>query len=97
MIRHCVMFKWSDDATAEQRARVPAELATLPALIPALRAYHFGSDLGMAEGNYDFVATADFDDVDGYHAYAKHPEHVRIVTEHIRPVISSRAAVQFAW
>lgn len=89
------MFTWSDDATDEQRARVPAELARLPGLIPEIRAYQFGGDIGVMAGNYHFVVNADFDDTDSYLRYAEHPEHVRVLTEHIRPAISARAAVQF--
>ena len=34
MLRHVVMMKWTAEATDEQKARVPAELSTLPGAIP---------------------------------------------------------------
>ena len=41
------------------------------------------------------AALAQFDDVEGFKAYADHPEHVRIITELIGPFIESRSPVQF--
>ena len=87
MIRHVVMFRWTPEATQEQKQRVTTELARLPALVPSLRAYRLGADLGLNPGNFDYAVTADFDDADGYLAYRDHPEHRAIVTE--------RAAVQY--
>ena len=95
MIRHVVMFRWAAGATQEQKQCVAAELSRLPALVPSLRAYRFGADLGLNPGNFDFAVAADFDDADGYLAYRDHPEHRAIVAEFIRPITGERAAVQY--
>jgi Stress responsive A/B Barrel Domain len=95
MIRHMVMFRWTQEATPEQKQRVADELARLPALIPSVRAYHIGSDLGLRPGNFDFAVAADFDDVDGYLAYRDHPEHRQIVEEFIQPIAAQRGGVQY--
>ena len=95
MIRHVATFRWTPEATQEQKQRVAAELARLPALIPSLQAYHLGADLGLNPGNFDFAVAADFDDAEGYLAYRDHPEHRAIVAEFIRPIMTERAAVQY--
>jgi Stress responsive A/B Barrel Domain len=95
MIRHVVLFRWTPEATAEQKQRVAAELSRLPGLVPSLRAYRLGADLGLNPGNYEFAVAADFDDVDGYLAYRDHPEHRAIVAEFISPIVTERAAVQY--
>jgi Stress responsive A/B Barrel Domain len=95
MIRHTVMFRWVPEATPEQKQRVAAELSRLPALLPVLRAYHLGADLGLVEGNFEFAVAADFDDVEGYQAYRDHPEHRAIIAEFIQPIAAQRAAVQY--
>ncbi len=95
MIRHVAVFRWTPEATPEQKQRVTAELSRLPALIPSLRAYHLAPDLGVNQRNFDFAVAADFDDVDGYLAYRDHPEHRAILAEFIRPIIEERAAVQY--
>ena len=73
------------------------ELSRLPALVPSLRAYRLGADLGVNPGNFDFAVAADFDDVDGYLAYRDHPEHRAIIAEFIQPIVAERAAVQFEY
>jgi hypothetical protein len=54
MIRHVVMFRWTPEATDEQKQRVAAELRRLPALLPVLRAYHVGPDLRTDHDHDDF-------------------------------------------
>jgi hypothetical protein len=95
MIRHVVLFRWVPGATQEQKERVASELRRLPSVVPSLRTYHLGSDVGVNQGNFEFAVTADFDDVDGYLAYRDHPEHRAIVGQFIQPIAGQRAAVQF--
>ena len=95
MFRHVVTFVWTDDATEPQKTAVADELRGLPAVIDTIRDYRVGPDAGLAEGNAEFAVVADFDDVDGYVVYRDHPEHQRVIVEHIRPILASRTAVQY--
>ena len=95
MIRHTVLFRWTDEATPEQKQRAADELGRLPWLVPSLRAFHLGPDLGLNQGNFDFAVAADFDDVDGYLAYRDHPEHRAIVAQFTTPIVAQRYAVQY--
>ena len=95
MIRHVVIIRWTPEATDEAKQRVAAELSRLPALIPSLRDYRIGTDLGLNPANFDFAVAADFDDADGYLAYRDHPEHRAIVTKFIQPISGERFAVQY--
>jgi hypothetical protein len=83
------------DATNEQVQAVADALATLRARLPGLKAYSFGPDLGLNDGNASFVVVADFETVDDYYAYRDDPEHQRILSELIRPILAGRAAVQY--
>lgn len=94
MIRHVVGLTWTNDATDTDVAAVRAALAALPEQIPEIRAYTFGSDLGLVDGNADFAIVADFDDVDAWHRYERHPAHQAALTDRIRPILAARAAVQ---
>ena len=90
------MFRWTPEATREQKERVKEELGRLPGLIPQVRAYHIGEDLGLAgHVNFDFAVAADFDDVDGYLGYRDHPEHRAIVAQFTTPIVAQRFAVQY--
>ena len=96
MFRHVVMFRWSAVADPAAVTRAFEELARLPGLVPSLSHLSVGGDAHLAAGNFDAVVVADFDDADGYLAYADHPEHVRVISDHLRPLIAERVAVQYA-
>lgn len=95
MIRHVAMFKWTAEATDEQKAAVAERLTGLPAEIPEIAAYHFGPDLGLGQDQYDFVVVADFDDLDSFIAYRDHPAHKAAIAESIAPIRAARAAAQY--
>ena len=89
MLRHTVLFRWTDDATDAERKRVVDELSTLPDIVPSVRAFAVGVDVGVNEGNHDFAVTADFDDVNGYLAYRDDPAHRAIVAAYIAPITAA--------
>ncbi len=95
MIRHVAMVRWAPEATEEKKQQVAAELRRLPVLLPVLRAYHVGPDLGLVEGNFEFAVVADFDDLEGYQVYRDNPEHREIIAKFIQPLAAQRAAVQY--
>ncbi len=89
------MVRWAPEATDEQKQQVAAELRRLPGLLPVLRAYHVGPDLGLVGGNFEFAVVADFDDLQGYQVYRDSPEHREIIAKFIQPIAAQRAAVQY--
>ena len=93
MIRHTVLltFDGADEAAIEA---VVDELGGLPAKIPEIRAYTIGRDLGLSEASANIVVTGDFDSVEDYRAYSTHPEHLRVIEEHIRPGATAIARAQ---
>ena len=97
MIRHCVMFRWKDGVTEATIEQVRAGLSKLATAVPSIRAYRYGSDVGVNTGNFDFSVTADFDDEDGYLVYRDHPVHKQFIADHIVANVAERAAVQFAF
>ncbi len=96
VFRHVVLFRFHPDADDAAKAAIAAGLGELPAAIPTIRAYRFGADAGVNEGNWDYAVTADFDDEAGYLVYRDHPAHRQVIVDHIAPAISDRASVQFA-
>lgn len=95
MIRHVVMFRFREDVDAAQRQAVHDAIATMPEATGVTENYAIGSDLDLADGNFDFAVVGDFADQAAYEAYRDHPEHRRIIAEVIRPAITYRAAIQF--
>jgi hypothetical protein len=94
MFRHVVMFRWKDDADPDQIGAALDGLLALPDLIPGVRSFTVGADAGLGPANHDVVVVVEFDDQAAYETYAEHPAHVALVTDHLRPLIADRAAVQ---
>jgi antibiotic biosynthesis monooxygenase (ABM) superfamily enzyme len=95
MLHHVVTFQLKPDAPADQVERIGEAVNALAAQLPEVRSMAVGRDLALRDGNASFALAAQFDDVEGFKAYADHPEHVRIITELIGPFIESRSPVQF--
>ena len=95
MIRHVVLFTWSEGMTDELEQQLATELNALAPTLPGVRSYRAGPDAGLIEGNYDFAVVGDFDDVESYLAYRDHPAHQDIIGRLSRPHAKSRASVQY--
>ena len=95
MFRHVVNFRWNSESSPEHIAALEEALSGLPALLPSLRRYSYGSDAGLNEGNYEFAVVAEFDNAEGYLAYRDNDEHHRIIQTLIAPYLDSRTVVQF--
>jgi len=95
VIRHVVVFRWTEEATPESVAAVAEALGGLPGAIPSIRRYEFGPDLGLLPGRGDFALVADFDTEEDYLSYADHPEHRTVIEEIIDPIRASTISVQY--
>jgi hypothetical protein len=95
MIRHVVMFRFKPATTAADVAAIVEGLGGLPHAIPEIVEYRFGHDIGVNDGNFDFVVVADFADTGDYLVYRDHPLHQALIAERIAPHVEARSAVQF--
>jgi Stress responsive A/B Barrel Domain len=94
MIRHVVVFTWSENADAGTRARSVAALRGLRDDVGGMTALTVAEDAGLTEGNAHAVLIADFPDADAFRRYAQDPLHQAVIAEHIRPHLAARSAVQ---
>jgi hypothetical protein len=95
MLRHVVLFTWTEDTTPETRAATLAAIRRLPEEVGGMTAFDVGPDAGLKEGNAHTALVADFPDVDAYRAYATDPRHLAVIAEHVTPHLASRSAVQY--
>lgn len=94
MIRHIVLFRWTPGTSGDEVQAITDALRALPAVVPELRDYRVGPDLGLSETTWDFAVVADFDSVDDRAAYVDHPDHQAVV-QRIAAVAADRVAVQY--
>ena len=96
MITHVVAFRWKPGIPADHVESVKAQLLEFAATLPEVRSYRCGSDEGASDmGNFDFALVAEFDNIDDWRVYDKHPRHDEIRAGVVKPWIEARAAVQF--
>ncbi|WP_166875245.1 Dabb family protein [Salinibacterium sp. ZJ450] len=95
MIRHCSLWKFTDNAPAGLMEELTDAFYAAAGEIPSVRACHVGENMGYLPTNHDFALTIDFDDLDGYREYVAHDRHMELFKSYLEPYLESRAAVQF--
>ena len=95
MLRHVVLFTWSDAADAEQRRRTVEALRRLREDVGGMTSLVVSDDAGLVEGNADTVLVADFPDAEAFRRYSTHPTHLSVIAEHVKPWLAARTAVQY--
>ena len=94
MIRHVVVFTWSEAADAQRRAGAIEALRRLREDVGGMTSLTVAEDTGLTDGNAHAVLIADFPDVAAFRRYAQDPVHLAVIAEHIRPFLAARSAVQ---
>lgn len=95
MIRHVVLLRWNEGVTESDVKAVSDALAALPGQIPEIRAYQFGPDLRVDEGNADYAVVGDFESTDDFRTYQGHPAHVALGRGVMGPIVASFQSAQF--
>src|SRR5690606_31893108 len=96
MIQHIVLLNWKPGTPAEAVARVTAGFNRFPALIPEIKSYRYGPDLGLTpDGGADYALIAEFADEKDLAAYVIHPDHIGVMQEAIGDILASWKTVQF--
>ena len=95
MIRHVVVFTWSEAADAQRRASAMQALRRLRQDVGGMTSLVVAEDAGLSDGNGDTVLVADFPDVEALYRYAQDPVHIAVLAEHVRPWLAARSAVQY--
>ena len=95
MFRHCVMLRFKDGATEDQKNRAYEGIRELPDHIEEVISYSVGFNAGSRSDNYDLVVVGDFSSESDYKTYADHPKHQEVIAELIAPIIDSLTAIQY--
>jgi hypothetical protein len=82
VIRHIVLFKWSQDASDEQKQATLDSLSGLQQTVPGVVGLHVGAN-NSGRGTYDFGLTCDFASQDDLRGYIEHPDHKAAMAAYI--------------
>lgn len=89
------MFSWKHDSPTGHQQRFAAALDVLLDRFPGVIDARHGPDLGLKQGNLDYVVTLDFDSADDYLVYRDHPDHQQLLRDYILDDCAIRSAIQF--
>jgi len=95
MIRHVVLLKWKENTPLQAIRELNDAFATLPALIPEIRQYQHGPDLGLYPGNADYLLVADFDSEQDFKSYVTNKKHREVMQNFSLPILESFHSAQF--
>lgn len=95
MFNHVGHLTLSPDATDEQVEAILLGLLGLPGTVDGLAEAQVVRDAGLTDGNATVRFQMRFESEAAWRAYGSHPAHVAVVTEHIKPVLGSKAFVQY--
>ena len=97
MVKHIVLFKLKDEASAEEKLAAmnnfKEAIEALPAKISVIRKIEVGLNINPAEA-WGIALYSEFDTLDDEKFYATHPEHVA-AGKLIAGVKESRACVDY--
>jgi Stress responsive A/B Barrel Domain len=91
---HIVTFKWKfPDQSAKATVAADA-LRAFVANLDGVESYICGSDVGRTPSSYDFAVVGTFTTQSDFERYRDHPDHQRIISEQIAPILGERTVVQ---
>ena len=83
MIKHLVLFKLKDPASAEETRDMPL---SMKGVVEQIREIEVGIDYAHTERSFDIALSVIVDDEDALRGYAEHPYHVGPVKKYVRNV-----------
>jgi Stress responsive A/B Barrel Domain len=95
VLRHVVLFTWTDDADDTRRATSVEALRRLREDVGGMSELTVSADAGLVDGNAHAILVADFPDEESFRRYAENPVHQAVIAQHVRPWLAGRSAVQY--
>jgi len=95
VLRHVVLFTWTDDADEARREATVGALRRLREDVGGMSELTVSADAGLVAGNAHAILVADFPDEESFRRFAQDPVHQAVLAEHVRPWLAGRSAVQY--
>lgn len=95
MIQHVVCIRFKPGTSSSAIDQAGQALVALKGRIPEIRGIRWGANLAPSSTEYPWVLSVLTEDMPAVQRYLDHPEHVRVVQEHLAPVREARLALDF--
>ena len=96
MVRHIVAWNYAEGFTTEERRNkaelMKKELESLKELIPGIVSIQLYID-PLDTSDSDLLLDSIFVDEEALKAYIVHPEHVRVGTNYVKPMVMNRKCI----
>lgn len=79
MIQHLCLIRYREALDEATRQTIIDAYRKLPELIPGIKNFRIGSDLGLLDGNADLGISAEFDSEEAFQAYSVHKAHEEVI------------------
>jgi hypothetical protein len=88
------LFRFRPDLEQAERDAFDVAVTALGDLVPAVSGVVARPALGLQPGGFDYVLMIDVANEEAFAAYKRHPAHLRLIEEHIRPCVAETARAQ---
>lgn len=97
MIKHIVLFRFTDDSTDAQRQSMLEELAIFPQQFPAMRSWTMGENRSSRDDRFSHGFVVEFETEEQLVEYLATDTHERFVRDRFRPMIQERAVFSYVF
>lgn len=84
-----------EDEKAKVKAEIKTGLEALVGKVPGLVDVKVNIDGRLASSNADLMLDSTLESAEALTAYAKHPEHVKVADEKVRPFTAGRTCLDY--
>ena len=98
MVKHIILWtlkEMSEEEKIAVKAGIKSGLESLKGKIPGLLEIKVVAEGRLESSTADLMLDSTFESFDALKAYSKHPEHVKVADEKVRPFTASRACLDF--
>lgn len=99
MVKHIILWTLKSELSASEKDLVKKEikvgLENLKGKIPGLVDIKVNAENRLESSNADLMLDSTFESEEALKGYAKHPEHVKVADEKVRPFTALRSCLDF--
>ena len=92
MIRHIVILDLDKNANKQI---IKENILNLKNFIPEIINIEVGEDINFDPSSSDLAIIADFKDIKDLEIYAKHPKHLEVIKNDIKPYLIQRKVIDY--